>query len=60
MFYFIFVLCCKDTTKSNNYQIFKGKKLLYSVLFNVSKQKNKILLPFYVLFIVLLLLYIVC
>lgn len=25
MFDFIFVLCCKDTIKSNNCQIFKGK-----------------------------------
>ena len=60
MFDFIFVLHCKDTTKSNTRQTFFDKKLYLRVLFNVSKHKNKRLLLFYVLFIVLLLLYIVC
>jgi hypothetical protein len=51
MFYFVFILCCKDTTKSNNYQIFKGKSyhIVYYLTFLNRKIKHHYLFTYYLL-----------
>lgn len=51
MFDFVFVLCCKDTTKSNNYQIFKGKSyhIVYYLTFLNRKIKHYYLFTYYLL-----------
>ncbi len=51
MFDFIFVLCCKDTTKSNNYQIFKEKSyyIVYCLTFLNRKIKYCYLFTYYLL-----------
>lgn len=51
MFDFVFVLCCKDTTKSNNYQIFKGKSyhIVYYLMFLNRKIKHYYLFTYYLL-----------
>lgn len=53
MFYFIFVLCCKDTTKSNDRQIFKGKS--YHIVYHLTFLNRKI--KYYYLFMYYLLYY---
>lgn len=49
MFYFIFVLCCKNTTKSNSCQIFKGKSyyIVYYLTFLNRKIKYYYLFTYY-------------
>lgn len=51
MFDFIFVLCCEDTTKSNNYQIFKEKSyyIVYYLTFLNRKIKYCYLFTYYLL-----------
>lgn len=60
MFYFIFVLCCKDTTKSNNYQIFKGKSyyIVYYLTFLNRKIKYYYLFTYYLLYYYYYILYV--
>ena len=60
MFYFIFVLCCKDTTKSNNYQIFKGKSyyIIYYLTFLNRKIKYYYLFTYYLLYYYYYILYV--
>lgn len=60
MFDFILFCAAKILQKSNNYQIFKEKSYYMVYYLTFLNRKIKILSPFYVLFIVLLLLYIVC
>lgn len=47
----MFVLCCKDTTKSNNYQIFKEKSyyIVYYLTFLNRKIKYCYLFTYYLL-----------
>lgn len=60
MFYFIFILCCKDTTKSNNYQIFKGKSyyIVYYLTFLNRKIKYYYLFTYYLLYYYYYILYV--
>lgn len=60
MFYFIFVLCCKDTTKSNNRQIFKGKSyyIVYYLTFLNRKTKYYYLFTYYSLYYYYYILYV--
>lgn len=60
MFYFIFVLCCKNTTKSNNYQIFKGKSyyIVYYLTFLNIKIKYYYLFTYYLLYYYYYILYV--
>lgn len=41
MFDFVFVLCCKDTIKSNNYQTFCGKDYLKAYYLTFVNRKIK-------------------
>lgn len=60
MFYFIFVLCCKDTTKSNNYQVFKGKSyyIVHYLTFLNRKIKYYYLFTYYLLYYYYYILYV--
>ena len=56
MFDFIFVLYCKDTTKSNNRQIFKGKSyyIAYYLTFINNKIKDYYIITYFLLLFMLL------
>ena len=56
MFDFIFVLCCKDTTKSNKRQIFKGKSyyIAYYLTFIHNKIKDYYIITYFLLLFMLL------
>ena len=56
MFDFIFVLCCKDTTKSNKRQIFKGKSyyIAYYLTFINNKIKDYYIITYFLLLFMLL------
>ena len=56
MFDFIFVLCCKDTTKSNNRQIFKEKSyyIVYYLTFINNKIKDYYIITYFLVLFMLL------
>ena len=56
MFDLIFVLCCKDTTKSNNHQIFKEKSyyIVYYLTFVNNKIKDYYIITYFLVLFMLL------